>query len=78
MQTRQFLVKGEMMEDIREALLSKVKSIRAWHNNPEDPLTAEDDTNDILTYLRSQGVAIKGEENKIYPGWFRFEPLVRE
>ena len=45
--------------DIREGLLSKIKSIHAWRNSDEDPMTAEDDTDDILRWLHSQGVVKK-------------------
>ena len=48
-------------EEIREGLISKVKSIRLWATNPDDPLTAEDDADDILGMLHSQGVVIKEE-----------------
>ena len=46
-------------EEIREGLISKVKSIRAWATRGDDPLSAEDDANDILNMLHSQGVVIK-------------------
>ncbi|KKN74745.1 hypothetical protein LCGC14_0387870 [marine sediment metagenome] len=52
-------------EKIREGLISKVKSIRLWATNPEDPLSVEDDADDILNFLHSQGVVIKVEDQTI-------------
>ena len=47
-------------EVIKEGLLSKVKSIRQWRFRPDiDPLSAEDDTDDILKWLHSQGAVLK-------------------
>lgn len=48
-------------EEIREALMSKIKSIRLWRTRYDEPLTVEDDAEDILNYLHSQGVVIKVE-----------------
>ena len=46
-------------EEIREGLLSKVRSIRNWRNRDDDPLSAEDDTEDILNYLHRQGFVLR-------------------
>jgi len=64
-------------EEIEKRLLSKVKSIRAWRNYPDiDPLSAEDDTKDILDFLHSKGVVIKGESHSYLSAYFTVEPLV--
>ena len=46
-------------EEIREGLIAKVKSIRLWRTIYDDPLTPEEDADDILRTLDSQGVVIK-------------------
>ena len=46
-------------KEIREGLITKIKSIRAWGGNPDDPLSPEDDVADILRYLDRKGVVIK-------------------
>ena len=48
-----------IQEEIKEGLLGKVKSIRTWRG--DDPLTAEDDVEDILSWLNSKGVVVKVE-----------------
>ena len=61
-------------EKIREALLGKIKSIHSWRYYPGiGPLSAEDDTDDILECLHSQGAVIKvdidyGEMKKVIFG----------
>ncbi len=50
-------------EEIREGLIAKVKSIRLWRTIYDDPLTPEEDADDILRTLDSQGVVIKVEDN---------------
>ena len=66
------------MEDIR-GWINTYLTERFIGNSKELPIDeCFTEAESILKYLRSQGVVIKGEENKIYPGWFRFEPLVRE
>ena len=37
-----------------------------------------EETLTVLRHFHSQGVVIKGEENPRYPGWFKFEPLIKE
>ena len=51
-------------QEIREALISKVKSIRLWATRSDDPMSVEDDVDDILKVLASQGAVlkIKGED----------------
>ena len=44
--------------EIREGLLAKVNSIRLWRTIYDDPLSPEDDVEDILKYLHSQGVVM--------------------
>lgn len=46
-------------EEIREGVIVKVKSIRAWATRADDPLSAEDDADDILNMLHNKGVVIK-------------------
>lgn len=48
-------------EEIREGMISKVKSIRAWSRNPFDPFSIEGHADDILNYLHSQGAVLKVE-----------------
>uniref|UniRef100_A0A6M3KXI2 Uncharacterized protein n=1 Tax=viral metagenome TaxID=1070528 RepID=A0A6M3KXI2_9ZZZZ len=52
--------------EIEMALLSKVRSIRLWANSPNDPLSAKDDTSDILRYLDSKGVVIKDSSYEVH------------
>jgi len=69
-------------EEIREGLLSKIKSIRNWSQSGVDPLSAEDDTGDILKYLHDNDVVIKGESLGVsHPhlaNYFTFKPLIKE
>ena len=46
-------------QEIRKALISKVESIRMWATRSDDPLTPEEDADDILIALASQDVVIK-------------------
>ncbi len=52
-------------EEIREGLISKVKSIRQWAKRKDDPLTVDDDADDIINYLHSQGVVLKVENELV-------------
>ena len=56
-------------EEIRKALIFKVKSIRAWRNNLDDPLSPEEDADDILRTLSSLGCVLTVEgENRVVGG----------
>jgi len=63
-------------EEIREGLISKVKSIRLWAANTDNPMSIEEDADDILKTLHSQGLVLKvdlelSEEGLWVPGgWF--------
>lgn len=69
-------------EQIREGLLSKVKSIRAWATRTGDPLTAEDDTEDILKFLHNNDVVIKceglGATHPHLANYYAMELLIKE
>jgi len=52
-------------EEIREGLISKVKSIRAWATRSDDPLSVEGDVDDILNTLHSQGLRLPNGETLI-------------
>ena len=52
-------------DEIRNALIYKMKAVRVWTKSHEDPLSAEDDADDILNYLSSQGVVLKVEDKDI-------------
>lgn len=69
--------------------MPKQEDVRDWINkyltrrficNPDELPDNEclNETNEILQYLVSQGMAIKREENPRYLGWFKLEPLIKE
>ena len=73
------MVTKTKQEEIREGLLHKIEDIRKFASDPDnDPLTAEEQNYDILSYLHSRGVAIKGREHSSYVGNFEVEPLIEE
>ncbi len=65
-------------EKIKKSLLLKIESIRAWRTRSDDPLSAEDDVDDILRNLHSQGVVIKRSKGCKGCPLVAVEPLIEE
>ena len=61
--------------EIREGLISKVRSVKLWATRKDDPLSAEEDVDDILRYLDSKGVVIKTGYDELFNEVT--EPLIR-
>lgn len=56
-----------IQEKIREGLISKITSIRAWRTCPNLDLSIEDDADDILKYLDKMGCMIETDEKPFIP-----------
>jgi len=67
----------EIGEGIKE-LRFKIKHHDKYGDVEMEFALTDDDLDRIFKVMAKEGVAIKGKENSIYPGWFRFEPLIEE